>query len=118
MSAPCACSERPNAKIAPSSSSLAARCLALGVRALPDRAQPEDRDLPRVPVLQPVEGADLVERADSRGVPALARRPARPGRLARRRQEGGEKPLARDEGKVVRIPDTITVVGLQPLLAA
>ena len=42
-----------------------------GVGALPHRAEPEDRHLPRVPVGQPVEGGDLVEGADAGGVPAL-----------------------------------------------
>ncbi len=58
-----------------------------GVPALPDRSETEDRDLPRVPVREPVEGRDLVERADPRGVPALVRIP---GRLGGRRQERGE----------------------------
>ena len=35
-----------------------------------DRPEPEDRDLPRVPVGEPVEGGDLVERADPLRVPA------------------------------------------------
>ena len=43
------------------------------VVALPDRAEPEDRDLPRVPVGEAVEAGDLVEGADARGVPALVR---------------------------------------------
>ena len=50
MSAPCAFSERPKAKIPPSSSSFAARCLTRLVPAHPDRPEAEDRDLPRVPV--------------------------------------------------------------------
>src|SRR4051794_2411445 len=90
-------------------------CLRGLVCALPDRAEPQDRDLPRVPVLQPVEGRDLVEGADPRRVPALVLGTAREGG---RREERGEQALARDEVEVVRVPDAIPVVGLQLLLAA
>ena len=115
MSAPCSRSERPKAKIAPSSSSPRRALAHGGVLALPDRAEPEDRDLPGVPVRQPVEGRDLVEGADPGGVPALVLVPAE---LRGRRQQRGEHPLALDELEEVLVPDPIAVVFLEHALAA
>ena len=43
------------------------------VVALPDRPEPEDRDLPRVPVGQPVEAEDLVEDRVARACPSACR---------------------------------------------
>ena len=85
------------------------------VLALPDRPEAEDRDLPRVPVDEPVEGGDLVEGADAARVPPLA---GIAPRLARRRQEGREHPLALLEVEEVGVPDPLVVVLLQHLLAA
>ena len=101
MSAPWSRSERPNAKIAPSSSSSAARCAGGVVVALPDRPEPEDRDLPRVPVGQPVEAEDLVEDGVAGGVPALVRIAAA---VARGREQRRERALAREELDEVRVP--------------
>ncbi len=68
---------------------------------LPDRAEPEDRDLPRVPVGQPVEAEDLVEDGVPRGVPALVRIAAA---VALGRQQDREGPLARQELDEVAVP--------------
>jgi hypothetical protein len=87
----------------------------VGVRALPDRPEPQDRDLPRVPVLQAVEGADLVEFADAGGVPALVWIAIAVGR---RGQELGEQALGCQEVEVVRVPHALVVVLLEPRLAA
>ena len=85
------------------------------VVALPDRAEPEDRDLPRVPVRQAVEAGDLAERADARGVPALVRVA---GRFRRGRQQRREDALALDELQEVGVPGALVIVLLERRLAA
>ena len=97
------------------SSSSAARRRAASLSRLPDRSEPEDRDLPRVPVDEPVEGGDLVERADPLRVPALLGAAVR---VARRRQQGCEDPLALDELEEVGVPGVLAVVLLEHRLAA
>ena len=86
-----------------------------GVLALPDRAESEDRDLPRVPVRQAVEAGDLAERGDARGVPALVRIAAGFGRGG---QHGREDPLALDELQEVRVPGALVILLLERRLAA
>ena len=86
-----------------------------GVVALPDRAEPENRDLPRVPVRQAVEAGDLAERADARGVPALVRVA---GRFRRGRQQRREDALALDELQEVGVPGALVIVLLERRLAA
>ena len=85
------------------------------VVALPDRAEPEDRDLPRVPVGEPVEAGDLAERADAGGVPALVRVAAG---LGGRSQQRREDALALDELQEVGVPGALVVVLLERRLAA
>ena len=84
------------------------------VLALPDRPEAEDRDLPRVPIDEPVERGDLVEGADPLRVPALVGVAAR---IARGREQGGEDPLALDELEEVRVPGAVAVVLLEHGLA-
>ena len=115
MSAPCSFSERPNAKIAAVLEQLGGAAARGGVVALPDRAEPEDRDLPRVPVRQAVEAGDLAERADARGVPALVRVA---GRLGGGRQQRREDALALDELEEVGVPGALVIVLLERRLAA
>jgi hypothetical protein len=89
--------------------------LELLVSAHPDRAQTENRDLPRVPVSEPVEGDDLVELAVAVGVPARVRIVAIPGRG----EQGGEYLVLLDEVEILPIPDLLPVVlpdTRQPLL--
>ena len=68
---------------------------------LPDRPEPEDRDLPRVPVGQPVEAQDLVEDRVPRGVPALVRIAAPVALGSEQDREGS---LAREELDEVAVP--------------
>ena len=86
-----------------------------GVLALPDRAEPEDRDLPRVPVRQPVEAGDLAERGDASGVPALVRVAAGLGRGGQHRREDA---LALHELQEVGVPGALVVMLLERRLAA
>ena len=80
------------------------------VVALPDRAEAEDGDLPRVPVAEAVERQHLAEGADACGVPATALRP--------RREEGGEGLLRRHEVQEVGVPLALVVDALELRLAA
>ena len=115
MSAPWARSERPKAKIEPlleQPRRPRPRALVLG---LEDRPEPEDRDLPRVPVGEPVEGGDLAELADPLGVPASLGIAAA---VAGRGQEPGEDPLLRLEGEVVGVPAVLAVGVLERDLPA
>ena len=86
-----------------------------GVVALPDRAEPENRDLPRVPVGEAVEAGDLAERADAGGVPALV---GVAGRFRGGGQQGREDALALDELQEVGVPGALVVVLLERRLAA
>ena len=72
MSAPCAFSDRPNAKMPPCFEKLQ-RLAFLDLASFvahPDRSEPKDGDLPGVPVLQPVKAEDLGELTDPPGVPS------------------------------------------------
>ena len=82
---------------------------------LEDRTETEDRDLPRVPVGQPVEGGELVEFADPRGVPAPLRIPVA---VTGRGQEGLEDAEVGLHLEELRVPVVLPVVVLQRLLAA
>ena len=82
------------------------------VAAHPDRAEPENRHLPGVPVLEAVEAEDLGELADPPGVPAGVR-----GTVAGRRAHRREDPLARHEVEEVPVPAARVVVLLQPALS-
>ena len=91
---------------------LLARGLVVG---LEDRPEPEDRDLPRVPIGQPVEGRDLAQRADPLRVPAPLGVPAA---VAGGRQEAGEDPRAGLEVDVVGVPAVLAIGVLEGDLAA
>ncbi len=86
-----------------------------GVVALPDRAEAEDGDLPRVPVVEAVEAEDLVESSYPRGVPALVRLVLAGG--GGRGQERREQAFLRGEGKEVGQPGAGAVVLDEPALA-
>ena len=86
-----------------------------GVVALPDRAETQDRDLPRVPVVEPVEAEDLVEGGDSGRVPALVRLSLGGGRGG---EEGREQPFLGGEFEEVGKPGAGAVVLDQPAFAA
>jgi hypothetical protein len=84
------------------------------VLALPDRAEPEDRDLPRVPVRESVEPCDLAERGDAGRIPPLVRITAGLGRWGQHRREDA---LALDELQEVGIPGALVIVLLERDLA-
>ncbi len=94
-----------------------ARCPGTGrvIAALPHRAQPEHGDLPRIPIVEPVEAQDLRERRHPRGIPSLvwiARA------VARRGQKRREQALLRDELQKIGVKHLAVIVLDQPLLAA
>jgi hypothetical protein len=78
----------------------------------PDRAEAENGNLERVPVVQAVERQDLIELADAPGVPARIG-----GAVARRRADRREDLLALDEFEEVGVPDVLAVVVLELALA-
>ncbi len=87
---------------------------------LPDRPEPEDRDLPRIPVGEPVEAEDLVEGGVAPRVPTLVGVTAS---VAGRREQGCERPLAPEELDEVAVPlvaarlghDRDLALGLEPV---
>ena len=76
------------------------------VLAHPDRAQAQDRDLPGVPVGQPVEGDDLVELAVAVGVPPRVGI----GAVLGGRQQSGKDLILFDEIKILPVPDPLVIV--------
>ena len=85
------------------------------VRALPDRAESEHRDLHRVPVVQAVEAEDLGQRGVAAGVPTLV---GVTRGIGRRGEERREQALLGGEVEEVGVEDLVVVIREQLGLAA
>ena len=74
----------------------------------PDRTQPENRDLPDVPVAEPVKAEQFIEGTEPGCVP-----PTICATISGRGQQGCEYPLPLDEVDKVGIPDPVEIVLLK-----
>ncbi len=86
--------------------------LDLFIVAHPDRPQAQDRNLPGIPVLQPVKPQYFIESTIPVGVPAFIA-----AAVLGRGQQGGEYFFRFDKLEKIRIPDPLVVVVLQFFLA-
>ena len=78
----------------------------------PDRAQAQHRDLPGVPICEPVEGQDFGEFAVAPGIPARICCP-----IARGCKRCGKEAFLLGVFEEVRVPDLLPIIALERALA-